>query len=201
MSEAGRYHALPLDDRTTERFNATLVGRPTVMGDRSSVNYGDGMKGMGNDIFINLRNTSYIITTDIRVGKNDNGVIVCQGGRFGGFSFYLKDGKPSFSYNYLGLNQYDVVSSQPLNPGKHTLVYSFTYDGGGPGKGGTGMILVDGTKLGESRIEMTEPNVFSYDDLADVGTDEGTPVTNYGSSPKFTGKINNVHIEVTRVKK
>ena len=92
MSEAGKYHVLPLDDRTTERFNAFLVGRPTIMEGRTSVNYGEGMKGMGNDIFINLRNTSYTITADIQVDKNGNGVIVCQGGRFGGFSFYIRDG-------------------------------------------------------------------------------------------------------------
>lgn len=201
MSEAQKYHVLPLDDRTTERFNAALVGRPTIMEGRTSVNYGEGMKGMGNDIFINLRNTSYFITADILVENNCNGVIVCQGGRFGGFSFYIRDGKPSFTYNYLGMEQYNLVSPQPLNSGKHTLTYSFSYDGGGPGKGGTGIILVDGIKLAESRIEKTEPNVFSYDDLADVGTDEGTPVTDYGPSPKFNGKINNLHIEVTGLKK
>jgi len=201
MSEAQKYHVLPLDDRTTERFNAALVGRPTIMEGRTSVNYGEGMKGMGNDIFINLRNTSYFITADILVENNCNGVIVCQGGRFGGFSFYIRDGKPSFTYNYLGMEHYNLVSPQPLNSGKHTLTYSFSYDGGGPGKGGTGIILVDGIKLAESRIEKTEPNVFSYDDLADVGTDEGTPVTDYGPSPKFNGKINNLQIEVTGLKK
>ena len=200
MSEAGKYHVLPLDDRTIERFNATNVGRPTIMEGRTAVDYAEGMKGMGNDIFINLRNTSYTITADILVDNNGNGVIVCQGGRFGGISFFIKDGSPSFTYNYLGMNQYNLVSPQPLDPGKHTLEYSFSYDGGGPGKGGTGTILVDGIKRAESRIEKTEPNVFSYDDLADVGTDEGTPVTNYGSSSKFTGKIYNVHIEVTGLK-
>jgi arylsulfatase len=200
MSEAGKYHVLPLDDRTVERFNATNVGRPTIMEGRTAVDYAEGMKGMGNDIFINLRNTSYTITADILVDNNGNGVVVCQGGRFGGFSFFIKDGSPSFTYNYLGMNQYNLVSPQPLDPGKHTLEYSFSYDGGGPGKGGTGTILVDGIKRAESRIEKTEPNVFSYDDLADVGTDEGTPVTNYGSSPIFTGKIYNVHIEVTGLK-
>jgi arylsulfatase len=200
MSEAQKYHVLPLDDRTTERFNAALVGRPTIMEGRTTVDYGEGMEGMGNDIFINLRNTSYTITAEVRVVEHCSGVIVCQGGRFGGLSLHFSDGKPSFTYNYLGLRKYTLVAPQPLAPGKHTVVFAFSYDGGGPGKGGTGTILADGILLAEARIEMTEPNVFSYDDLADIGTDEGTPVTDYGVSPRFAGKIDNVHIELTDLK-
>ena len=85
-----------------------LMGRPTMMEDRTSVTYGEGMKGMGVDIFIDLRNTSYTITAEVEVDANGNGVIVCQGGRFGGLSFYLKDGKPAFTYNYPrpGINAY-----------------------------------------------------------------------------------------------
>ncbi len=103
MQEAEKYHVLPLDDRLLERTNAALMGRPTVMGDRKTVTYGEGMKGMGADVFIDLRNTSYTITAEIATDANGNGVIVCQGGRFGGLSFYMKNGKPAFSYNYLGL--------------------------------------------------------------------------------------------------
>ena len=95
------------------------------MDGRTSVTFGSGMKGMGVDIFISTRNTSYTITADVEVHANGNGVIVCQGGRFGGFSFYVKDGKPSFTYNYLGLESYTVSSNQALKPGKHTIVYRF----------------------------------------------------------------------------
>ena len=102
MAEAEKYHVLPIDDRLLERTNAELMGRPTVMGNRNTVTYGEGMKGMGVDVFIDLRNTSYTITAEVAVDANGNGVIVCQGGRFGGLSFYLKSGKPAFSYNYLG---------------------------------------------------------------------------------------------------
>jgi arylsulfatase A-like enzyme len=195
MDEAEKHHVLPLDDRLLERANAKLAGRPDLMGDRTSVTYGEGMKGMQTDIFINMRNTSYTITTDLDVSANANGVIVCQGGKFGGFSFYVKAGKPTFTYNYLGLQSYNIVSSQALKPGKHTIVYDFKYDGG-LGKGGTGTILVDGAKTAEGRVDRTEFAIFSVDDLADVGTDDGTPVTNYGASPHFNGKLGKVKIEI-----
>ena len=96
MKEAEKYHVLPIDDRLLERMDAPTVGRPTIMDGRNSLTLGAGMKGMGVDIFISTLNTSYTITADVEVSANGNGVIVCQGGRFGGFSFYVKDGKPMF---------------------------------------------------------------------------------------------------------
>ena len=195
MTEGEKYHVLPIDDRTLERTDAKLVGRPTVMEGRTSVTLGSGMKGMGTDIFISTRNTSYSITADVDVSANGNGVIVCQGGRFGGFSLYIKGGKPAFTYNYLGLQSFDITSSSVLSRGKHTVVFDFKYDGNGRGKGGTGTILIDGTKVGEGRIEKTQPGIFSVDDLADVGTDDGTHVTNYGGAAKFNGKLGKVKIE------
>jgi arylsulfatase A-like enzyme len=115
MSEAEKYHVLPIDDRLLERTDAKSVGRPDVMGERTSVTYGPGMRGMGMDIFINTRNTSYTITSEVDVASNGSGVIVCQGGKFGGFSLYLKDGKPAFTYNYLGLEKYTITSGKAQN--------------------------------------------------------------------------------------
>ena len=198
MSEAEKYHVLPLDDRLLERLNAELMGRPTVMGNRTSVTYGEGMKGMGVDIFIDLRNKSYTITAEVTVDQKGNGVIVCQGGRFGGLSFYLKDGKPAFSYNYLGLESTRIMAQEALKPGNHMLVYDFTYDGGGMGKGGIGTITVNTKKVAEGRIEKTQLGIFSVDDLADVGLDEGTPVADYGTSSKFNGKIDKVTINMKK---
>jgi arylsulfatase A-like enzyme len=188
MTVAEKYHVLPIDDRLLERTNADLVGRPSVMEGRNSVTYGPGMKGMGTDIFIATPGKSYTMTADVDVQTNANGVIVCQGGRFGGFSFFLNGGKPTFVYNYLGLEKYTVASSQALSPGKHTIVYEFKSEGG-PGKGGIGTITIDGNKVGEGRIEKTQPGIFSVDDLADVGTDDGTPVTEYAGSKKFQGTL------------
>jgi arylsulfatase len=153
------------------------------------------MKGMGVDIFIDLRNTAYTITAEVAVDAGGNGVIVCQGGRFGGLSFYLKNGKPAFSYNYLGIESTNIISSEALKPGNYKLVYDFKYDGSGMGKGGIGTISVNGKKVVEKRIEKTQPGIFSVDDLADVGVDDGTKVADYGVSSKFNGKISYVTIE------
>jgi arylsulfatase len=198
MKEAEKYHVLPIDDRTMERTIASIVGRPSVMEGRKSMTLSDGMKGMGTDIFISLMNKSYTITADVEVQENGNGVIVCQGGRFGGLSFYLRDGRPSFTYNYLGLEQYKVASGEALKPGKYTLVYDFKYEGGGPGKGGMGTISVNGVKVAENKLPKTQPGIFSVDDLADVGTDEGTPVADYGKSPDFNGKIDRLTIDLNK---
>ncbi|MGE5797560.1 MAG: arylsulfatase, partial [Ignavibacteria bacterium] len=188
MKEAEKYHVLPIDDRLLERTNAELMGRPTVMGNRNTITYGEGMKGMGVDIFIDLRNTSYTISAEVAVNANGNGVVVCQGGRFGGLSFYVKNGKPAFSYNYLGLESTQIISTEALKPGNYKLVYDFKYDGGGMGKGGVGIIMVNDKKVAEKRIEKTQPGIFSVDDLADIGIDDGTHVADYGSSSKFNGK-------------
>ncbi|HZI54230.1 MAG TPA: hypothetical protein VFD56_11020, partial [Chitinophagaceae bacterium] len=163
-----------------------------------SATFGEGMKGMAPDIFLNMLNKSFTITAEVDVAANGNGVIVCQGGRFGGISFYVKSGKPAFTYNYLGLESFNVLSTQSLKPGKHTIAFDFKYDGGGRGKGGTGTITIDGAKAGEGRIEKTQPNIFSVDDLADVGIDEGTWVANYGSSAKFNGKLGKVNIQTNK---
>jgi arylsulfatase A-like enzyme len=194
MQEAEKFHVLPIDDRLLERTNAELMGRPTVMGKRNSITYGEGMKGMGVDIFIDLRGKSYTITSEVAVDAKGNGVIVCQGGRFGGLSFYIKEGKPSFTYNYLGMQSFDVVSDLVLKPGNYKLVYEFMSDGG-LGKGGIGTISVNDKKVVEKRIEKTQPGIFSVDDLADIGVDDGTHVADYGASSKFNGKIEYVTIE------
>jgi arylsulfatase len=194
MKEAEKYHVLPIDDRLLERTNAELMGRPTVMGNRNTVTYGEGMRGMGVDVFIDLRGKSYTITSEVAVDAKGNGVIVCQGGRFGGISFYMKDGKPAFSYNYLGLESTQIIADQSLKAGNYKLVFEFKSDGG-LGKGGLGTISVNDKKVVEKRIEKTQPGIFSVDDLADVGVDDGTHVADYGTSSKFNGKIEYVTIE------
>ena len=120
-------------------------------------------------------------------------------GRFGRWSLYVKDGVPAYDYILLGLQRTSVTSSKPLAPGKHTIRYEFAYDGGGPAKGGTGTLLVDGEKVGEGRIAVTQPGIFSADETADVGIDLGTPVVEaIGAEAKsrFTGRIPKVTIDV-----
>lgn len=195
MAQAEKYHVLPIDDRLLERTNAELMGRPTVMGERNTITYGEGMKGMGVDIFIDLRNTSYTITSEVAIDAKGNGVIVCQGGRFGGLALYVKEGKPVFTYNFLGMESTQIMADQSLKPGNYKLVYDFKYDGGGMGKGGVGTLSVNDKKIAEKRISKTQAGIFSVDDLADIGVDDGTHVADYGASSKFNGKINYVTIE------
>ena len=107
----------------------------------------------------------------------------------------MKDDKPSYTYNWVGLEIYTVSSTQKVTPGKHTITLDFAYDGG-RGGGGTATINVDGTKTGEGKIGKTNSNTFGIDESADVGTDENTPVyLAYAKKEKFTGKIKSVTIE------
>jgi len=112
---------------------------------------------------------------------------------------YVKDGKPAYTYNFLGLNSYTISSQEVLPKGKTKLVFDFAYDGGGLGKGGLGILSVDGRKLAEGRIEKTQPMIFSADETADVGIDSATPVVvgiGEGAKTRFTGKIEKVTVEV-----
>ena len=194
MEEAEKYHVLPIDDRLLERTNAALMGRPTVMEGRNTMLLHEGMQAMGVDIFIDLRNKGYTFTAEVEVDANGNGVIVCQGGRFGGLAFYLKDAKPMFTYNFLGMGSTTIAATEPLTAGKHTVVYDFAYEGPGMAKGGAGTISVDGAKVGEGRLDKTQPGIFSVDDLADVGKDLGTPVGDYAVPFRFTGKIHKLTV-------
>ena len=192
---------LPLDDRTLERMNAATAGRPDLMAGRTSLTLSEGMNGMSENVFINVKNRSHTITAGLEIPKaGANGVVLAQAGRFGGWSLYLKDGKPTYTYNWLGLQRYTVAASQPLPPGKRTLRFEFVSDGG-MGKGGTGTLFVDGKSVATGRIEQTQCCVFSADEGADVGVDEGTPVTEDYQVPfAFTGTIDDVTIELQEPK-
>ena len=202
LKEAVKYSVLPLDDRLQERFVAAMVGRPDLMAGRTSLTVYPGMLGMSENVFINLKNKSHTISAEVEIPKNGaNGVILAQAGRFGGWSFYLKDGKPTYTYNWLGLQRYTVAATQAVRAGKATIRFDFAYDGGGLGKGGTGTLFVNGKKVATGRIERTQFAVYSADEGADVGADEGTPVTEAYKVPfKFTGKIGKVTIELQEVK-
>jgi arylsulfatase len=204
MKEAEKFHALPIDDRVFERLNARLVGRPDLMGGRTSLTLAEGMTGMMENVFINVKNKSKTINAEVEVPAGGaNGTILAQGGRFGGWSLYVKDGVPAYGYNFLGLQRSSIAASKPLLPGKATIRFDFAYDGGGPGKGGLGTLFVNGEKVAEGRIEHTQAGMFSADETADVGIDLGTPVVEAigaEAKSKFTGKIPRVTIEVQEPK-
>jgi arylsulfatase A-like enzyme len=199
LEEAIKNRVLPLDDRTIERANAALAGRPDLMAGRTSLTVFEGMVGMSENVFINTKNKSHTITAEVQVPKGGaNGVILSQAGRFGGWSLYVKDGKPTYAYNFLGLGSYKVAAPGPLPEGKVTIRYEFAYDGGGPGKGGKGTLFVNGEKVAEGRIDRTQANIFSADEGADVGLDGETPVTDdyEERANKFTGKIGKVTVDL-----
>jgi arylsulfatase len=196
--EAVKYHVYPLDDRSVERLDAAQAGRPDAMGDRTKLTLYEGMGGLQENAFINIKNSSSVFTADINVPAKASGVIVAMGGHFGGYSLYMVNGVPMFTYNWVGKTEYDVKATKALTPGKHTVVFKFDYDGGGLGKGGTGTFLIDGVEAGKGRIEKTNANMFSLDEGADVGMDEATNVSkNYkvGHANKFKGTIEQVSIE------
>ena len=205
LKEAVKYSVLPLDDRIFERLIPSMVGRPDLMAGRTSLTVYEGMAGMSENVFINTKNRSHTITAEVTIPKGGaKGVILAQAGRFGGWSLYMKDGKPVYTYNFLGLQRFTVAAKQAVLAGKATIRFEFAYDGGGLGKGGIVTILVNGKKFAEGRIDRTQPMFFSADEGADVGEDAETPVVeNYGTPAPyyFTGKIDKVTIDVKEIGK
>lgn len=170
------------------------------MAGRTSLTLAEGMTGMTENVFLNIKNKSKTITAEIEVPESGaNGAIIVQGGRFVGWALYVKDGVPAYDYNFLGLRRCTVAAEDKLKPGKSTIRFEFAYDGGGLGKGGTGTLHVDNRKVAEGRIERTQAMVFSADETADVGIDLATPVVeSIGSErrSRFTGRIPRVSVEV-----
>lgn len=203
LKEAVKYQVLPLDDRFLERTNASLVGRPDLMAGRTTLTVFEGMIGMTENVFINIKNRSHSITAEVEIPTSGaDGVILSQAGRFGGWSLYVKEGKPIYAYNFLGLKTTKIVGNDSLPAGRSTIRFEFAYDGPGLGKGGTGTILVNGNKVVEGKIDRTQGMAFSADEGADVGQDGETPVSDdyKQGDNKFTGKIKKVVIEVGPVK-
>lgn len=200
LGEAKKYGVLPIDDRVFERLDAAAVGRPDLLAGRTSMSLGEGMTGMLEGVFINVKNRSKTITADIEVPENGgHGTLIAQGGRFGGWSLYVKDGVPAYDYNFLGLKRTTFESSKKLPAGKAQIRFQFDYDGGGPAKGGKATMFLNGESVAEGRIDVTQPGIFSADETADVGIDLGTPVVEaIGAEAKsrFTGRIPRLTIEV-----
>ena len=205
MKEAEKYHVLPIDDRVIERMNPALAGRPDILGDRTTLTLYPGMEGMLENTFMNVKNRSKKITANVEIPEGGaDGVILSQGGRFGGWSLYLKDGKPVYTYNFLGLERFTVASTSAIPAGDATILLDFVYDGGGLGKGGLATLSVNGKSVAEGRIEKTQPLIFSADETADVGLDNQTPVAeDIGigrNETRFTGKIHKITLDVKDVK-
>jgi arylsulfatase len=189
-------------------MNPALAGRPDIMGDRTSLTLYDGMDGMLENTFMNVKNRSKTITAELDIPEGGaNGVILTQGGRFGGWCLYMKDGKPVYTYNYLGLERFTVAAPGAIPKGAATVVLDFAYEGKNKedvGKGGNVTISVNGKTVAKGRVEKTQPLIFSADETADVGLDNQTPVAkDIGvgrEETRFTGSIKKITLSVKDVK-
>lgn len=197
--EAAKYSVLPLDWRLSERFSDEAMGGPRLLGDRTNMTYYPGMVGLPDSAAPSMVNKSWTITASFDVPEHDaNGVIVTHGGSQGGYALYLREGVPTFVYNFLGRARPTFTASEPLSPGAHTLVVDFAYDGGGVGKGGTITLSADGAKVAGGRIEQTIPMKISINEGLDVGMVIGSPVDyTYDPPFAFTGSIEAVHIDLS----
>jgi hypothetical protein len=201
MKEAEKNYALPIDDRVFERLIASNVGRPDLMEGRNSLTLSQGMTGMSENTFLNVKNKSKAITATVEIpdGSKANGIIIAQGGRFGGWALYAINGILTYDYNFLGMERHTVASSETLTPGSHEVKFDFAYDGGGIGKGGMGTLFIDGKQVGQGRIGRTQSGIFSADETADVGIDLATPVVEKigaEKKSKFNGRIPKLLVEV-----
>ena len=198
LIEAGKYNVLPLDDRRFERFNADQAGRPQLIKGNTQILFG-GMGRLSENSVVVMKNKSFAITAEVAVPEGGaHGTIIAQGGAFGGLSLYAHEGRPAFCYNFFGLQQFKIYGEDPIPGGEHQVRVEFTYDGGGVGKGGNVQLYVDGSQVGEGRVDATVPMLFSADETTDVGTDSATPVTS-DLGPKevhFTGKVKWVQIDL-----
>ena len=198
LIEAVKYNVLPLDDRMTERTNPDIAGRPQLIKGKRQLLFG-GMGRLSEFAVLALKNKSHAVTAEVNVPEGGaEGVIVAQGGVTGGWSIYVKDGKPKYCYNFLGLEHYFVETEQPLSAGQHQLRMEVAYNGGGLGKGGAVTLYVDGNKVGQGRVDQTEPFLFSADETLDIGSDDASATSpDYTpESSRFNGEVDWVEIDI-----
>jgi arylsulfatase len=196
--EAVKYNVFPLDDRMVERIDPAVSGRPALVKGRSQVFFA-GTGRLPEAAVVNIKNGSFSVTAEVDVrDKPAEGVIVAQGGRFGGWSLYAKDGKATFAYNWFGLQLYQAQAEEAIPAGEHQVRAEFAYDGGGVGKGGNVTLYYDGKAVGRGRVEQTQPLAFSAEETTDVGYESGSLVTtDYPAHDgHFNGKIHWVQLDV-----
>jgi hypothetical protein len=197
LIEATKYGVLPLDDRSAERVNPDIAGRPTLVKGNRQLLFG-GMGRLTENSVVNIKNKSHAVTAEVAVPDGGaQGVIVAQGGSIGGWTLYMKDGKPRYCYNLLGIERFYVEGDREVPAGTHQIRMEFAYDGGGLGKGGTVSLFVDGQQIGDGKIAATAPMIFSADDTCDVGKEGGALVADdYPVPNDFTGEVIWVEIDV-----
>jgi arylsulfatase len=199
-AEAAKYNVLPLDDRAIERADPTI--RPSLTRGRTRFTYYAGMKRIPEGSAPPTRNRDFSVTADVAIPSGGaEGVLGTMGGRFGGWGLSLLDSVPRFDYRASNVpkHRYRIAGKDKLAPGKHTIRFDFKYDGGGVGKGATGILSVDGQEVARGRMEVTVDFRFSLDECFDVGEDTGTPVADdYADRMpfRFTGTLRRLVIDL-----
>jgi len=190
--QAAKYDVFPLDNAILPRI---LAPKPSYVAGRTDFTYTGKLTGIPNSNAPNVLARSFTISADIEVPDDGgDGMIVTDGGRFGGYGLYLLKGKPVFTYNLLALEKARWEGDEALTPGKHTLAFDFTYDGPGMAKGGTGVLKIDGKEVATKTLKHTIPAILTIDETLDIGSDTRTPVddADYKVPFSFTGTIEKV---------
>jgi len=208
--EAEKYQVLPLDSSVVARI---IAQRPSLSAGRTSFTWTRPITGIPNGDAPSLLNASYNFKADVEIPQGGaEGMLITQGGRFGGYGFYVVKNKPVFTWNLVDLKRVRWEGPE-LAPGKHVLEFDFRYDGMGPatiafgstsgvGQSGTGVLKVDGTAVATEKMEHTIPFILQWDESLDIGSDTGTPVDDddYSTPFVFTGKLNKVSLDIDRPK-
>jgi len=209
--EADKYQVLPLDNTFVAR---AIAARPSLSAGRNVFTYDGPVDGTPNGDAPSILNASYNFKAEVEIPQGGGeGMIVTQGGRFGGYGFYVLKGKPVFTWNLVDLKRVKWQGKDVLSPGKHTLEFDFKYNGlgagtlafnsaSGLGQGGTGVLKVDGTAVAKQAMEHTMPFILQWDENFDIGSDTGTPVDDqdYQVPFAFTGKLNKLTLTIDRPK-
>jgi arylsulfatase A-like enzyme len=206
FGEFAKYQVLPLDASAATRL---VAARPSATAGRKAFTYTVPVTGLPDSVAPQLLNTSYTITADIIVPEGGEGSIVSEGGRFGGYGMYLLKGKPVFTWNLLGMEKVRWEAPDALAPGKHTIAFDFKYDGlgfatlafnnmSGIGRGGIGVLMVDGKVVAKEVMERTVPLILPVDETFDIGSKTGTPIDDqdYQVPFTFTGTLDKLTISL-----
>jgi len=208
-TEAAKYQVLPLDASVSARL---VTPRPNLTAGRNAFTWSGELTGTPNGDAPFILDASYKFKAEVEIPQDGaEGMIVTQGGRFGGYGFYLLKSKPVFLWNLVDLKRIRWEDPEALSPGKHTLEFDFRYDGlglgtlafnniSGIGRGGKGVLKVDGKEVASQTMERTLPLILQWDENFDVGADTGTPVNDddYQVPFRFTGKLNKLTLTIDR---
>ncbi|MGH3703631.1 MAG: arylsulfatase [Agromyces sp.] len=200
LIEGAKYNVLPIDDRQRERFDPKVAGRPDLMQGRTTLTLRPGMTRLNENTVLNVKNTSFTVTAKVETPSEGaaEGAVIAQGGSFGGWALYFRDGLLTYAHNFVGLEIQKVRATRAVAPGEHVVELRFDYDGGGAGKGGAVTLTSDGVEIGSGRVERTVPGLFSFDEGLDIGFDSLDPVVDDYASARgaFNGTIETVTIDI-----